>query len=172
MNITIRNLQENELDEARRIVKLAFGTFLGLPDPMAFGGDASYPHPRWATDAEASFGAFLDDRLIGSNFAVVWGSLGFFGPLTVHPDHWESKTGSQLMQPIMDTFARRNLTHSGLFTFGQSPKHLHLYQKFGFWPRYLTAIGQKEVGQAAPAVEFSRFSRLPAREKESALSAC
>src|SRR4029078_3784226 len=31
----------------------------------------------------ASFGATLDGKLVGSNFATNWGSVGFFGPLTV-----------------------------------------------------------------------------------------
>ena len=27
-------------------------------------------------------------KLIGSNFIANWGSVGFFGPLTIHPDYW------------------------------------------------------------------------------------
>ncbi|WP_277874355.1 MULTISPECIES: hypothetical protein [unclassified Leptolyngbya] len=42
MNISIRLLQENELAEADHIFRLAFGTFIGLPKPTEFGGNASY----------------------------------------------------------------------------------------------------------------------------------
>lgn len=36
MNITIRPLEESDLPEADRIFRIAFGTFLGLPDPVAY----------------------------------------------------------------------------------------------------------------------------------------
>jgi hypothetical protein len=34
--ITIRLLRESDLPVADRILRLAFGTFLGLPDPLKF----------------------------------------------------------------------------------------------------------------------------------------
>jgi hypothetical protein len=37
-------LLEADLPEADRIVRLAFGTFLGIPDPASFMGDASFAH--------------------------------------------------------------------------------------------------------------------------------
>ena len=42
MEISIRPLQESDLPEADRIYRLAFGTFLNVPDPIAFFGDADY----------------------------------------------------------------------------------------------------------------------------------
>jgi len=39
VNINIRPLEKPDLPEADRIFRVAFGTFLGLPDPQAFGGD-------------------------------------------------------------------------------------------------------------------------------------
>jgi hypothetical protein len=38
--IKVGLLKQSELEEAGRIVRLAFGTFLGLPDPLDFMGDA------------------------------------------------------------------------------------------------------------------------------------
>jgi len=40
----------------------------------------------------------------------------------------------------MDLFEAWGTRHAGLFTFGQSAKHVGLYQKYGFWPRFLTAV--------------------------------
>ena len=40
MIINIRLLNEGDLQEADRIFRLSFGTFLGLSDPRAFSGDA------------------------------------------------------------------------------------------------------------------------------------
>ena len=45
--IIVRPLQETDLSTADTIMRLAFGTFIGLPDPMAFMGDASYVRTRW-----------------------------------------------------------------------------------------------------------------------------
>ena len=41
-DVSVRPLREGDLSEADRIMRLAFGTFLGLPEPMTFMGDAGY----------------------------------------------------------------------------------------------------------------------------------
>src|SRR5262245_16346228 len=66
----VRRLREEDLAEADRIFRTAFGTFLGLPDPSSFAGDADWVRSRFADDPEAAFAAELDGRLVGSNFAV------------------------------------------------------------------------------------------------------
>ena len=38
--IIVRRLTENNIPTADRIYRLAFGTFVGLHDPMQFSGDA------------------------------------------------------------------------------------------------------------------------------------
>ena len=37
------------------------------------------------------------------------------------------------------------IQYAGLFTFAQSPKHIYLYQKYDFWPRFLTSIMTKKT---------------------------
>ena len=37
---------ESELEDADRIMRIAFGTFRGLPDPAEFMGDAGYVRSR------------------------------------------------------------------------------------------------------------------------------
>ena len=154
----VRPLQENDLPHADRIFRLAFGTFLGLPDPTQFDASADYVRTRWLADPEAAFGAELNGEIVGSNFATNWGSIGFFGPLTVRPDLWDRGIAKRLLTPVMDTFSRWGTKHAGLFTFAQSSKHVGLYQKFGFWPRFLTAIMSKPVAQTTEAVRWSTFS--------------
>jgi GNAT superfamily N-acetyltransferase len=152
-------------------MRLAFGTFLGLPDPLAFMGDADYVHMRWRADNVAAFGAEIDGELAGSNFATRWGSVGFFGPLTIRPDLWDRGVASCLLERTMECFARWGVSHAGLFTFAHSPKHVHLYQKFGFWPRYLTAIMSKPVTETRPAGQWSRFSALAQGDRLEAIRA-
>jgi GNAT superfamily N-acetyltransferase len=171
-DITVRPLQENDLPAADRVMRLAFGTFIGLPDPSAFMGDAVYVRTRWLADPRAAFAAEAGGELVGSNFATNWGSVGFFGPLTIRPDFWDRGVGKRLMEPVVELFNRWGTKHAGLFTFAQSPKHVGLYQRFGFWPRFLTAVMSKPVGQAEGAPAWTRFSEVPAGEREGVLGDC
>ena len=169
---SVRPLHEADLEAADRIMRLAFGTFLGVPNPSEFLGDAGYVRTRWRADPSAAFGAEAGGRLVGSNFAANWGSVGFFGPLSVHPDLWDRGIAKALMEPIVTCFERWGTRHAGLFTFGQSPKHVSLYQRFGFWPRFLTAIMSKRVRPVARNGEWTAFSSLPQRERPEMLAAC
>ena len=102
-----------------------------------------------------------DGKLLGSNFTANWGSVGFFGPLTIHPDYWSQGVAKRLMEPTMQLFSKWNTKYAGLFTFANSPKHIGLYQKFDFWPRFLTAIMSKEVtqpGRNEGNLKWSKFS--------------
>jgi GNAT superfamily N-acetyltransferase len=171
-NIIVRPLEETELSTADSIMRLAFGTFMGLPDPMAFMGDAAYVRNRWLANPQAAFAAESAGELIGSNFATNWGSVGFFGPLTIRPDFWDRGAGKRLMEPIMELFHKWETQHAGLFTFAHSQKHIGLYQRFGFWPRFLTAIMSKPVEQISNASRWTIFSALPAAERDSVLTAC
>jgi GNAT superfamily N-acetyltransferase len=164
MSIDIRPLTERDLPEADRIFRLAFGTFMGLPDPMTFAAGADLIGTRWRAPAcNATVGAFDGDVLVGSNYVTRWGSFGFFGPLTVRPDYWSKGIGQLLLAPTMEIFARWGVRQSALYTFPHSPKHLALYQKFDFWPQRLTALMTKRVADtpaAAPAFEGSRADLL------------
>jgi GNAT superfamily N-acetyltransferase len=145
-DVIVRPMIESDLDEAARIIRIAFATFLGLPpeDPRR-PSDSDYAHSRWTADPGSVLAAEHAGRLVGSNFATNWGSFGFFGPLTVEPEYWDRKVGQQLLAPTMEIFRRWGNRHLGLYTFAHSPKHMALYQKFGFWPRDLVAIMAREV---------------------------
>jgi len=170
-DIVIRQMREGDLPEADRIMRLAFGTFLGMPDPMAFSGDADYVGTRYRADPPAALTAEIDGKVAGSNFALHWGSVGVFGPLTVHPDFWDRGVARRLLEETMGIFAKWQVKHAGLFTFAQSSKHVHLYQKFGFWPRFLTSIMSKPV-EATAQGRWVRYSDLALAEKEQAVEAC
>lgn len=167
MNISIRQLHESELSEADHIFRLSFGTFLDLSDPLSFFGDTDYVKTRFYLDPSAAYAAVSEDdgKLLGSNFTANWGSVGFFGPLTIHPNHWSKGIAKRLIEPTMQLFSRWNTKHAGLFTFANSTKHIGLYQKFDFWPRFLTAIMSKEISQPeekkeASGLKFSKYSEL------------
>ncbi len=169
MEISIRPLREGDIPEARRIISLAFGTFVGVPEPETFMADRDYPGALLPATNTAAFAAELDGQFVGSNFATRWGSVGFFGPLSVHVDLWDQGVGQRLMEPVMEAFENWGVTHAGLFTFPQSPKHINLYQKFGFWPRYLTAVMSKRVGTGNARTGAVLFSSLSEEEQDHTL---
>ena len=147
--VRVRPLVAEDLDAADRICRVAFGTFFGVPRPERFFGDAALVRTRWQADPGAALAAELDGRLAGSNFAANWGSVGFFGPLTVAPEYWDRAIAQRLLDVTMDLFAAWQTRHAGLFTFAQSAKHVGLYQKYGFWPRFLTAVMTSPVRLSA-----------------------
>lgn len=115
--VSVRPMLEKDLQEARAVFRVAFGTFLGAPDPANFWGDQEYIFTRWRADPTAALIAEADGKLAGSNFVTHWGSFGFFGPLTVRPELWNLHVGQALLGPTMDLFAARGIREAGLFTF-------------------------------------------------------
>jgi GNAT superfamily N-acetyltransferase len=172
--VVVRPLAESELAQADQTVRVAFGTFLGMPDPGSFMGDANYAHTRWKADPAAVLAALHDGKLVGSCFATHWGSFGFFGPLTVAPEYWGRGIAQRLLGPTMEIFHRWGTRHTGLYTFPHSHKHMALYQKFGFWPRDLVVNFCKPVNNVAPQMppDTARFNDVKPADRESLLAAC
>ena len=171
MSLEIGALEERDVAAAARIVRLAFGTFLGAPDPESFWPDRDMTYGRWRSPHVAAIGAKIDGELVGSNFATRWGSVGFFGPLSVRPDLQEHGIAKALLAATVDQFDAWGTTHSGLFTFAQSAKHVALYQKFGFHARFLTAVMVAPARDRGPLPGTSRFSALSETAKTDALRA-
>jgi predicted N-acetyltransferase YhbS len=161
--VVVRPLHENDLDLADGIFREAFGTFLGLPDPQQFAGDSDWIRTRWRADPSLAVGAEIDGELVGTNFATRWGSVGFFGPLTVRPERWNQGVAQRLLEATLPLFDAAGVRQVGLFTFSNSPKHLVLYQRFGFWPRFLTVVVEGPV--AGPACDPLCWSRLSPAER-------
>ena len=158
MKVSVRLLEEKDLPTADRIFRVAFGTFTGYPEPEKFGGDIDKIRSRWLADPATAFGAEVKGELVASIFVTRWGSVAYFGPLTVRPDFWEHGIAQKLLAPTMDLFAQWQTRHAGLYTFAHSPKHLALYQKYGFWPRFLTAIMTKAVEPRKRGAQASLYS--------------
>ena len=170
-HIKVGLLKKEEVEEATRILRLAFGTFLGVPNPLEFMGDRDLLTPRWRSSHVKVLAARDAGRLIGSNVVTRWGSFGFFGPLTVLPEYWERGVAQRLLEATMAIFERWGVRHTGLYTFAQSTKHVALYQKFGYWPRYLTAI-MTGPSEAKGAETPTLLSSMKKSQREQAIQAC
>jgi GNAT superfamily N-acetyltransferase len=144
----------------------------GVPQPETFWADRDYVNSRWRADHTAAFCAEVAGEFVGSNFATRWGSVGFFGPITVGPDSWDHGVAKRLMGAVVEQFDEWGIKHAGCFTFAQSAKHVGLYQKFGFWPRYLTAIMASPARHRGELAGSTQYSDLPATQQQEALQAC
>ena len=170
--VEVRALRESDLVAATHVMQRAFGTFLGAPDPDRFMADRNYVRSRWRADPTSALVAVVDGKVVGSNLVTSWGSVGFFGPLTVTPELWNRGVASRLLEPTLDLFTARNVTHTGLYTFAHSPRHVALYQKFGFWPRFLTAIMSRSVDRHDPAEAPDLYSSVAPADHTGVLGQC
>ncbi|KAA6464630.1 GNAT family N-acetyltransferase [Acidobacteria bacterium AB60] len=138
--IKVGPLKKGELPEADRLFRLAFGTFLGLPDPATFMGDRDLVASRVRAKHVQALAAREHGRLVGFNLLTIWGSFGFFGPLCVSPEYWDKGVAQKLLEATVAAFDQAKLPRTALYTFPHSAKHVGLYTKYGYWPQQLTAL--------------------------------
>src|SRR3990170_6710177 len=93
--ISVRPLREDDLAEADRILREAFDTFTGIKNLFA---DKDYLRTRWRAAPDRAIAAEANGRLAGSNIITLWGSLGFFGPLSVDTTLWDQGVAKGLME--------------------------------------------------------------------------
>src|SRR5579872_6268807 len=99
MSLLTRPMRDSDLGEADKIFRLAFGTFIGLPDPRTFAAGRDYIHQRFHANPSAAIVAEDNGRIVGSNMAANWGSFGTFGRITVLPEYWNKGVAQALLSP-------------------------------------------------------------------------
>jgi GNAT superfamily N-acetyltransferase len=169
-------MEERDLIRTRAIFQTAFATFLGVPNPETFQSDRECIFTRWLANREAALVAEVPSaeggpELAGSNFLANWGSFGFFGPLTIRPEFWNRGIAQHLLAGTMELFEQWGIRETGLFTFPHSTKHIALYQKFGFWPRFLTAVMSKNISTEY-TTPWTGLSALDEGARAEAVGAC
>ena len=168
---SIRPLVAADLPQTWRIARAAFGTFTGAADLDAFWTDRDLHCGRFHSANVEAVVAEEDGVILGSNFATRWGSLGFFGPVSIRPDRWNGGCAQPLVAAACAAFARWGVTHQCLFTFPHSTKHIHLYGKFGFYPRFLTAVMTRSA-RVGELPGDARYGALAPAARETAEAAC
>jgi GNAT superfamily N-acetyltransferase len=157
MQIEIRPLDAFGVAMADEVLRDAFGTVLG-------GGvhrDTKIVRTRFRAPHTAALAAFADGELAGSTLLAHWGSVAYLGPLSVRPKLWGHGIGAQLVAAAVDVLDGWGAQHQGLFTFAQSPRHHRFYERFGFWPRFLTAIMSRPVTGTEPALGWRLSAVAP-----------
>lgn len=167
MDIEVRPLDAADVDVADHILRDAFGTVLGS-DAL---GDTELLRTRFHAPHVEALGAYDGRELVGSALLARWGSVAVLGPVSVLPKRWASGVGSRLVAASLEVFHGWGATHHGLFTFANSPRHHQLYQRFGFWPRFLIAIMSRPV-TGGEAVRGWLLSEVDPAARPALLAAC
>ncbi len=171
--VAIRPMLRADLDSADRVLRLAFGTRLRLPDPMQFRGDSRILQPRWAASPDLALVAENEGRIAGSIVGMDWGRVFVLGPLSVAPEYSGRGIARKLMSALMARADARGFDLAGLFTFPDSPTHIRLYEGFGFVPNTLTPVMAKAVeGAEKAAPDCVLYSALSRAGRVSALADC
>src|SRR5262249_6048051 len=165
-DVVVRPMTADDLAEATRVYRLAFGTFLKAADPSRFRLDIGTVGTRFATDPDAALVAVRNGRIVGSAFGMDWGSQFVVGPITVDPVHWGQGVARLLSAAILEVAAARKPALVGLFTHPGSPTHLRLYESFGFVPMYLTPVMSKPAGAPTSSRASRLFSALSQSERD------
>ncbi|HWL81432.1 MAG TPA: GNAT family N-acetyltransferase [Roseomonas sp.] len=172
METTIRPMTAQDLEAADRVLRLAFGTEFGLPDPMRFLGDADLLRPRWHTHPTGCLIAEAGGEILGSVAVMDWGSLAVLGPLSVRPDCWNRGLARRLLAAALSAAEAWGARRTALYTQPSSPRHLRLYEEGGFLSRHLIAVMARPVEAATSAAPPLLFSQLQPERQDEVLSGC
>jgi ribosomal protein S18 acetylase RimI-like enzyme len=117
-----------------------------------------------------------DGKIVGAAVAVMWGTIGVIGPVAVLTNYQNQDIGQQLLTACQEFFDENKATLQGLATYPYSPKHLILYQKFGYKPKGLVVVTSKTLDRndlataktpPRPGLAVRRYSTLEeARKKQ------
>jgi predicted N-acetyltransferase YhbS len=142
----VRAMTSGDLPGVSSVTNAAFGA-LGVPaagaGPAGPGIPALLFAVRFAADPGGCFVAVREQepgQVAGALISVARGTLGWLGPLAVHPDAQRSGAGGKLVAACLDSGRRRGVRLMGLETYRDSRFHEHFYKKMGFRPS-CTGIG-------------------------------
>ena len=180
--IKIRRVRKGDLSKVRDVIEQAFGDFferqVGTRPRQVFGG-AQYVHHRWLMEPWGCFVAEEGDgKIVGAAVAVMWGTIGLVGPVAVLTSYQNQDIAQQLLTACQEFFDENKATLQGVCTYPYSPKHLILYQKFGYKPKGLVVITGKQLDRreivhatkaAKPGPAVRRYSTLEEAKKKQAM---
>ncbi len=130
----------NDLPDVATVMDAAFAALHprdGRADPAAAAIPALLISTRLAADPAGCFVAVskrAPGQVTGALLSLARGTLGWFGPLAVHPQAQHCGVGTRLVAACVDSWRRRGVRLMGLATFPGSALHRRFYRKMGFRP--------------------------------------
>jgi GNAT superfamily N-acetyltransferase len=148
-----------DLEVALKITNAAFRDLIARTTGQKPRGPMFAPilgRYRLQLDPAGCHVAVSGDDIIGANFSVLRGTLGWFGPLAVRPDAQGQGVAQRLVRECLRSADARGARLMGLETLASSPQHIHLYQKLGFRPSWtgVSYRGDARHRQMPKGVEF------------------
>jgi GNAT superfamily N-acetyltransferase len=148
-----------DLEAVLRITNAAFGDLIARASGRKPKGPLFAPilgRYRLSLDAPGCHVAMGGDDVVGANFSVLRGTLGWFGPLAVRPDAQGQGIAQRLVTECLRSADGRGARLMGLETLANSPQHIHLYQKLGFRPTWtgISYRGEARHRQMPGGVKF------------------
>jgi len=141
-------MREADLDPVLKITNEAFRGLVERntgcrPEGPLFA--SSLGRYRLEVDPDGCHVALSGDEVVGANFSVLRGTLGWFGPLAVRPDAQGHGIAQRLVTECLQSAEERGVRLMGLETLANSPQHVHLYLKLGFRPSWTGISFRGEV---------------------------
>jgi GNAT superfamily N-acetyltransferase len=128
----------DDLPQVASVTQTAFAALHRREDraaPAAAAIPALLIRTRLAADPAGCFVAVSQQdpgRITGALLSVARGTLGWFGPLAVHPQAQRCGAGRRLVAACVDSWRRRSVCLMGLATFPGSEFHRNFYRQAGF----------------------------------------
>ncbi len=151
VEIDVRPMRSADLGAVLDITNVAFAELIERdsghrPDgPLFAEGLGRY---RLELDSPGCHVAVTKGEVVGANFSVLRGSVGWFGPLAVRPDAQGRGIAQRLVSECIRSAEQRGARLIGLETLANSPQHIHLYMKLGFQPSWTGIAYRREVTDA------------------------
>jgi GNAT superfamily N-acetyltransferase len=138
-DIDVRPMRQSDLGAVLEVADVAFRGLVERtsgrrPEGPMFASTLG-PY-RLQRDPAGCHVALFGDEVVGANFSVARGALGWFGPLAVRPELQGRGIAQRLVAECMASMDRRSVRLIGLETLAGSSQHIHLYQKMGFRPSW------------------------------------
>jgi GNAT superfamily N-acetyltransferase len=134
----VRAMTSDDLPQVASVTETAFAALHRREDraaPAAAAIPALLIRTRLTADPAGCFVAVSQQdpgRITGALLSVARGTLGWFGPLAVHPQAQRCGAGRRLVAACVDSWRRRGVCLMGLATFPGSEFHRNFYRQAGF----------------------------------------
>eukprot|EP01084_Bolivina_argentea_P307399 531328_1 len=133
--LLIREMKENEIEEANEIPRIAFYGL--LKNPALLEMMVVYAR-RYANEI---YVAEYNNKLIGLGIAMHWGSIRVYGPICVLTKYQKNGIGKMIISKISNSLPIKDkhnkIKRDVLFTHVKT-HHIGFYMTIGMLPKYLS----------------------------------